>query len=107
MSLVGPRPLLIRYLPYYTPTERARHTVRPGLSGLAQISGRNYLEWNSRLALDVEYVNTIGCLLDLRILVLTVVKVFKREDVVTSDGDVPIYLDCERRGELEGPGTRP
>ena len=59
MSLIGPRPLLVEYLPYYTEEERLRHSVRPGLTGLAQVSGRNYLAWDKRLARDVEYVNHI------------------------------------------------
>ena len=62
MSIVGPRPLLERYLQYYTDTEKLRHTVRPGLSGLAQINGRNNLDWDSRLGLDVEYVKLVESL---------------------------------------------
>lgn len=56
MSIVGPRPLLVSYLPYYSERERLRHSVRPGLTGLAQVSGRNYIDWDRRLAKDVEYV---------------------------------------------------
>ena len=55
MSIIGPRPLLVQYLPYYTETEKHRHDVRPGLSGLAQVNGRNLVKWDERLALDVEY----------------------------------------------------
>lgn len=60
MSIVGPRPLLIRYLPYYTEEEKKRHSVRPGLTGLAQINGRNNLEWGSRLKIDIQYVNKVS-----------------------------------------------
>lgn len=82
MSLVGPRPLLHEYLPYYTAREKLRHTVRPGLTGLAQVSGRNNLRWEERLAKDVEYVEQGSFWLDLKILALTALKVVKSEDVV-------------------------
>lgn len=82
MSLVGPRPLLHEYLPYYTEQEKLRHRVRPGLTGLAQISGRNNLGWDERLALDVEYVQKQSFLLDMKILLTTAMKVIKSEDVV-------------------------
>ena len=68
MSIVGPRPLLVSYLPYYTDKERQRHDVRPGLSGLAQINGRNYLKWDDRLAMDIKYVNKITFLGDIKII---------------------------------------
>ena len=71
MSLIGPRPLLVEYLPYYTEEERLRHSVRPGLTGLAQVSGRNYLAWDKRLAKDVEYVNHISFIMDFRIIIKT------------------------------------
>lgn len=81
MAVVGPRPLLIQYLPYYTKVERQRHKVRPGLTGLAQISGRNFLMWDARLAKDVEYVNEISFLGDINIILMTVSKVLKRQDI--------------------------
>ena len=81
MSLVGPRPLLMSYLPLYTPEQARRHEVRPGLTGLAQVAGRNLVEWEERLRLDVEYVDTRGFLLDLRILADTVRLVLRREGV--------------------------
>lgn len=81
MSLIGPRPLLVSYLPYYTERERLRHSVRPGLTGLAQVSGRNYLAWDNRLAKDVEYVEHITFLNDLKILFLTVYVTLKPENV--------------------------
>ncbi len=79
MSLVGPRPLLERYLDRYTPEERRRHEVRPGMTGLAQVSGRNVLGWDERLALDVRYVETWTVIGDLRILARTVAQVLRRE----------------------------
>lgn len=87
MSLIGPRPLLISYLPYYTERERLRHTVKPGLTGLAQVSGRNFIEWDKRLEKDVEYVENLSFLLDLKILFLTVKTVLVKENVAV-DTDV-------------------
>lgn len=81
LSIVGPRPLLVQYLPYYTLKEKKRHSVRPGLTGLAQINGRNNLPWDERLALDIEYVEDITFLKDLKILLKTILKVIKRSDV--------------------------
>ena len=72
MSFIGPRPLLVSYLPYYTETEALRHTVRPGLTGLAQVSGRNFLDWDRRLAKDVEYVKNLSFAMDVKVLVMTV-----------------------------------
>ena len=84
MSFVGPRPLLVEYLPYYTKKEHKRHEVRPGLTGLAQVSGRNLLTWNKRLATDVEYVEHITFSGDVKIIFRTVGAVFKRAGI--SDG---------------------
>lgn len=81
MSIVGPRPLLVKYLPYYTDEERRRHDVRPGLTGLAQINGRNYLMWDDRIALDVKYTKHITFLGDLKIVLMTFIKVLNRSDV--------------------------
>ena len=78
MSLVGPRPLLMEYLPLYTPEQARRHRVRPGITGWAQVNGRNALTWDERLALDVWYVDNRSLRLDLRILLLTVWQVFAR-----------------------------
>ena len=72
MSLIGPRPLLIEYLPWYTEEERLRHTVRPGLTGLAQASGRNYLDWDKRFQKDVEYVRNLSFGMDIKVIGLTV-----------------------------------
>lgn len=84
MSLVGPRPLLVRDVPYMTAEQRTRHEVRPGLTGLAQVSGRNALNWDEKLALDAEYVRRCGFSFDCGILLRTVGKVFRHENV---DGD--------------------
>jgi undecaprenyl phosphate N,N'-diacetylbacillosamine 1-phosphate transferase len=81
MSLVGPRPLTIRYLPYYSERERTRHDVRPGITGLAQVSGRNEIDWDSRLDLDARYVETLSLANDLRILARTVGRVLGSRDV--------------------------
>lgn len=81
LAIVGPRPLLIEYLPWYTEQERHRHDVRPGLTGWAQIHGRNSVNWTERFALDVEYVDSITLKKDISIIFLTVMKVLKKEDV--------------------------
>jgi len=88
MSLVGPRPLYVDYLPYYTQRERRRHQVRPGITGLAQVSGRNLLSWDEQLELDVRYIERLGLLLDLSILLDTAWKVLARRDVVEVPGAV-------------------
>jgi sugar transferase EpsL len=98
MSLVGPRPLLIHYLPHYTPEQARRHEVRPGLTGWAQVNGRNALGWPERLAMDVWYVDNRSFLLDLKILFLTVAKVLARSDI-TSEGAVTQALFAEPPGE--------
>ena len=96
MSLIGPRPLLTGYLPYYTERERLRHTVRPGLTGLAQVSGRNFIAWDERLEKDVEYVEQLSFLLDLRILFQTIAVVLKKEDVAVETDSVEGFLWDER-----------
>jgi lipopolysaccharide/colanic/teichoic acid biosynthesis glycosyltransferase len=97
MSLVGPRPLLVRYLPYFTAEERRRFDVQPGITGWAQIHGRNRLDWNERLALDVWYVNHWSFVLDLHILLETARAVIRCRDVVV-DANVELQdLDVLRR----------
>ena len=81
MSFIGPRPLLVKYLPLYSEHQRKRHLVRPGLSGLAQVSGRNALNWQDRLNLDVEYVHNISLALDIKVFFMTVSAVLKREGI--------------------------
>lgn len=99
MSIIGPRPLLVQYLPYYTETEKKRHDVRPGLSGLAQVNGRNLVKWDHRLALDVEYVNKITFLRDASIVFKTIKKVFSKEDIAADTITVEPYLNEERKGK--------
>lgn len=86
MSLVGPRPLLVQYLDRYSPTQRRRHEVRPGLTGLAQVNGRNALSWDAKFALDLDYVEKRSLLLDLKIIVATVTKVVTRHGI-SADGE--------------------
>lgn len=83
MSIVGPRPLSIAYLSYYNEEEKHRHDVRPGLTGLAQINGRNDLEWDKRFQYDIEYVKNLGVNEDIRIFIKTIIKVFRQEGVTT------------------------
>jgi lipopolysaccharide/colanic/teichoic acid biosynthesis glycosyltransferase len=97
MSLVGPRPLLMKYLSFYTADERIRAAVRPGITGWAQVNGRNEASWNDRLAKDIWYVHNLSFLLDTRILWMTAVKVLKREQVVVDARSVMLNLDEERR----------
>lgn len=85
MSIIGPRPLLVSYLPWYTEEERLRHTVRPGLTGLAQVSGRNYIDWDSRFQKDVEYVRNLSFAMDAKVLWLTVKTVLSHGDGVAED----------------------
>ena len=99
MSIVGPRPLLIKYLPYYSEREKFRHSVRPGLTGLSQINGRNCLDWDTRLELDVRYSLNITMWTDIQILLKTVLKVVKREDVVVVDTGTIKDLDIERKND--------
>jgi len=87
MSVVGPRPLLLEYLPRYTPEQRQRHHVRPGITGLAQASGRNALSWGDKFALDVKYVQQRRLRLDLQILMATIRSVVAR-DGISQDGHV-------------------
>lgn len=109
MSLVGPRPLLTRDLPYMTAEQRRRHDVRPGLTGLAQVSGRNALNWDEKLALDAEYVKKYGFFYDCGIMLKTVRKVFRRENIEGADADAASEMDLkdwlaykEARGGTEG-----
>lgn len=99
MSLVGPRPLLVKYLPWYNEEQQHRHDVRPGLTGLAQVNGRNLAGWEDRFAMDVQYVRNISFKNDLSILIQTVTSVLKSSDIVvapSSDNDFDVY--CRRKG---------
>ena len=84
-SVIGPRPLLVKYLPYYSEEERVRHCVRPGLSGLAQVNGRNAISWEEKFAYDVSYVNHITFLLDVNIFCKTILLVLKREGIANDN----------------------
>lgn len=101
MSLIGPRPLAVCYLPYYNEKEKHRHDVRPGLTGLAQINGRNALNWDDRFAFDIEYVENITFMNDLKILLKTVLKVLKRDGVVVSGTGTTIDFDEYRKAQLK------
>lgn len=97
MSLVGPRPLLMRYYPFFTEEEKVRFSVRPGITGLAQVSGRNDLSWDSRIAADVEYVRTCSLRLDMEILIKTGLAVFVRHGIQVDPGATMLDFDEERR----------
>ena len=96
MSLVGPRPLLMEYLPFYTEREKLRHSVKPGITGWAQINGRNLLSWNERLEMDVWYVENWSILLDIKILFLTVIAVLNKKGLIVNPRSVMLDLDEER-----------
>ena len=87
MSVVGPRPLLVRYLPRYNEEQHHRHDVRPGLTGLAQISGRNTVSWEEKFKIDVEYTKKLSFWLDVKIVVLTVIKAVKREGISSNTSE--------------------
>lgn len=98
MSIVGPRPLLVEYLPYYTPEERHRHDVRPGLTGLAQVNGRNAISsWEERFNYDLEYIDNCTLWLDIKILFKTVHKVFNRSDILVGSEINAGRLDFVRK----------
>jgi lipopolysaccharide/colanic/teichoic acid biosynthesis glycosyltransferase len=97
MSLIGPRPLLIEYLPYYTDIERKRHEVRPGITGYAQVNGRNQLNWDQRLELDILYIQNLSFIGDVKIFIKTVVNVLKRTDVLVIPSDKLNRLDYVRK----------
>ena len=98
MSIVGPRPLLVEYLPYYTQQERGRHDVRPGLTGWAQVNGRNNIRsWEERFQYDLEYIRKCSLVFDIKILFLTVAKVFKRSDILVGNEIKAGRLDDARR----------
>jgi len=97
MSLIGPRPLRVRYLPYYTKEESIRHTVRPGITGLAQISGRNFLDWDNRLQKDIEYVKTLSFKKDVGIFIKTFINVITSKDVALEGESGIIDFDVYRK----------
>ena len=95
MSIVGPRPLLVEYLPRYNEVQRRRHEVRPGLSGLAQVNGRNAISWEERFDWDVTYVDNITFIGDVKIILLTIWKAFVKEEGISAQG-------CATMGEFMG-----
>lgn len=102
MSVVGPRPLLVEYLPYYTEEEHHRHDVRPGLSGYAQVHGRNYVTWEQKFKMDLWYVDNVSFVTDVKIILETIVLAVKRENIETAskiihNGRIYQPLDIERR----------
>lgn len=101
MSLIGPRPLLVRYLPYYTEEERHRHDVRPGLTGLAQVNGRNALGWEERFAYDLAYVERCSFFLDCKVLGMTAGKVLKRSGTLSGADQTVADFDVYRSGNAE------
>lgn len=107
MSIVGPRPLLLGYLPYYTEEERHRHDVRPGLTGLAQVSGRNTVSWKKRFELDLKYVRNISFVNDIKILLLTVKNVLEKsgisEDTAKSEGN---FAEIRRKQREKNEDTK-
>lgn len=99
MSFIGPRPLLVEYLKFYNEEQRKRHNVRPGLSGLAQVSGRNSLSWEEKFDLDVKYVNNISFLGDVKIILLTIKKVFVKEGIN--------FDNTKKNNRFQGTGNNP
>ena len=97
MSIVGPRPLLVKYLKYYNAHDMRRHEVRPGLTGLAQVSGRNAISWKEKFQKDVEYVDNVTFLMDAKVILLTIKNVIRREGIEFEEGHQPVleyFQEC-------------
>ena len=101
MAIVGPRPLLVEYLPYYTGAEKQRHHVRPGLTGLAQVNGRNFIDWDHRLKMDVQYVGRITFVGDFQIILKTALNLIRRQDIAVETNKVEPNFAEERRTKIE------
>lgn len=101
MSFIGPRPLIVEYLPYYNKNELRRHSVKPGISGWAQVNGRNYLSWEERFALDLEYVENCSFIFDVKIVFMTIQKVLMKADIIENEDDHIIAFDEYRKKQLE------
>jgi undecaprenyl phosphate N,N'-diacetylbacillosamine 1-phosphate transferase len=101
MSLIGPRPLLVRYLPFYTEKERLRHSVRPGITGWAQVNGRNLLNWEKRIQFDIDYVRKISFFMDCKILFLTIKSVLRSENIVVDPASQLENLDEQRKSNIK------
>ena len=97
MAFIGPRPLLPKYLPWYTERERLRHSIRPGITGWAQVNGRNKVDWDTKLAYDVEYVENLTLWFDIKIVISTIINVLKRKDIEVAP--TGMFLDEERRNK--------
>lgn len=101
MSIVGPRPLAVQYLPWYNEEEKRRHSVLPGLTGLAQVNGRNATTWEQRFSYDIAYVDNLTLWTDIKILYQTVATVFRRSGIGVRGVDSPMDFDAYRRQQLE------
>jgi lipopolysaccharide/colanic/teichoic acid biosynthesis glycosyltransferase len=102
MSIIGPRPLLVRYLPLYSPIQKRRHEVRPGLTGLAQVNGRNAISWEEKFIIDVEYVDNISFINDIKIFFKTIAKVLKREGISQQgEATMEYFTGSSEEKELE------
>lgn len=101
MSVVGPRPLLVKYLDLYDENQRKRHDVKPGLTGLAQVNGRNNLSWEEKFDLDVEYTKKVSFLLDCKIIFMTVWKAFVKREGINQAGEATIEEFCGSRGNYQ------
>ncbi len=103
MSLIGPRPLLIRYLPRYNDFQKQRHDIKPGITGWAQVNGRNAISWEQKFEYDVWYVKHVSFLLDLKILFRTIYKVFKKDGIYSVDNDiVPDFMGTNTKDKNHG-----
>ena len=102
LSIVGPRPLPVKYMPYYYDNERIRHSVNPGLTGWAQINGRNAITWDHKFELDIEYVNNISFLFDIKVILLTAWKVIKRSDIQDDQQTGSLYIVRKEMNRVEG-----
>jgi len=100
MSLIGPRPLLVQYLPLYSPEQARRHEVRPGITGWAQVNGRNAISWEEKFRLDVEYVDNISLAMDVKIALKTIEKVFKREGINQAGEATMAYFTGNNRNSI-------
>ncbi|MBR3636647.1 MAG: sugar transferase [Lachnospiraceae bacterium] len=103
MSLVGPRPLLVKYLEHYNAHDMRRHEVRPGLTGLAQVSGRNAMSWKEKFEKDIEYVDNLTFLMDVKVVLLTIKKVFIREGIEFKEGHQPVmdyFEECNQENKV-------
>ncbi len=105
MSIIGPRPLLVEYLPWYTKEEKHRHDVRPGLTGWAQVNGRNTVAWDERFQMDLEYIRNVSLWFDIKIFFLTIKKVLKREGIASSTGKYETNMAKERASKAEDEKT--